>query len=752
LTCDRYAGVSIEPELKVLAGCCVLGLGDPAGARILGGESSGEIQLLAEAIAKARRASGRPVIAKVDRVEKRATQVTDSVGAVSEKLTRASTLISEFATGRIAPENLVAPANELLGLLRKLDRDGEHEDALRVARCVAVLLALLKRWADLLDSLQTALNLASRLGDTSTRAWVLHEQGTMHFAVRDYGPADRKLSEARELREQLGERHGARLTSENLQALCRALRAQLHERSGRKLVHALNRPVPTFMVAALLVIAGGVAALLIHGHSRTPRLLASHTAEIVIGVTPHSPRMGAPVAFRARVVGGEGVRYEWRFGDGEDSRAIAPTHVYRRAGAYEATVTVSNARGAILGQGIRAVHVRSEASSVEPPSPRASFGVSPVSPVVGQDVSFDASSSSDPDRSASIVSYVWKFSDGTTQQGRRPVHRYARPGTYTVELVIADTRQASASTTRQVVVTASRSSKGGSSPRPSTPTGVSASAGDRRATVTWTAPSQDGGAAITSYTVTPYVGGEAKTPTKTSGVTSVTVGSLSNGTTYTFTVAAANSKGKGPPSRHSNPVMPSSAAPQPTAPSAPSRVSATAGDRQVTVNWSAPASGGSAIISYTVTPYVGGGAMKPVAVSRGTSATVEGLSNGTAYTFTVSATSAIGTGKPSERSAPVTPAGAPSAPSKVRASGSEEAARVSWSAPANEGSAITRYLITPYANGSAQPSAQAPAGASTITIHHLRPETSYTFAVAAANGIGEGPASEHSNEVTIQYE
>jgi PKD repeat protein len=367
-------------------------------------------------------------------------------------------------------------------------------------------------------------------------------------------------------------------------------------------------------------------------------------------------------------------------------------------------------------------------------------------------VSFDAFSSSDPDRGASIVSYVWKFGDGTTQRGRTPVHRYSRAGTYTVELVIADTRQASASTTRRLVLRRSESSKGGSSSTPSPPSGVSASAGDGSATVTWTAPSQDGGRAITSYTVTSYAGGEAKTATRTSDVTSVTVDGLSNGTTYTFVVTASNSNGEGPPSRHSNPVTPTSGAPRPSVPSAPSGVSTSAGDRQVTVNWSAPASGGGAITSYTVTPYVGDEPMRPVTVSSVTSTTIEDLSNGTAYTFTVSATNAVGTGKPSGHSPPTTPAGVPSAPRKVRAESGEEAASVSWSAPADEGSAITAYLITPYANGAAVPSTQAPAGASTVSIHHLRPETAYTFTVAAVNAIGGGPASEHSNEVTIRYE
>lgn len=105
--------------------------------------------------------------------------------------------------------------------------------------------------------------------------------------------------------------------------------------------------------------------------------------------------------------------------------------------------------------------------------------------------------------------------------------------------------------------------------------------------------------------------------------------------------------------------------PVPGAPGAPSDVSATPGDASATVTWTAPASdGGSAITSYTVTPYIGLEAQTPVPVPGNpppTSAPVSGLTNGTAYTFTVSASNANGTGPHSAPSAPVTPT-APTAP------------------------------------------------------------------------------------------
>jgi hypothetical protein len=76
------------------------------------------------------------------------------------------------------------------------------------------------------------------------------------------------------------------------------------------------------------------------------------------------------------------------------------------------------------------------------------------------------------------------------------------------------------------------------------------------------------------------------------------------------------------------------------------------------VSWTAPSNGGSAITSYTVTPFIGPAAQAPTTVTGSppaTSTTVSGLTNGTTYTFTVTATNAIGTGPVSAPSNAVTP-------------------------------------------------------------------------------------------------
>jgi uncharacterized repeat protein (TIGR02543 family) len=89
-----------------------------------------------------------------------------------------------------------------------------------------------------------------------------------------------------------------------------------------------------------------------------------------------------------------------------------------------------------------------------------------------------------------------------------------------------------------------------------------------------------------------------------------------------------------------------------TKPDAPTGVSATSGgNASTTVSWTAPSDGGSAITSYTATSNAG-----QTCSSSTTLCSITGLTNGTPYTFTVTATNSIGTSDPSSASSAATPA------------------------------------------------------------------------------------------------
>lgn len=90
-----------------------------------------------------------------------------------------------------------------------------------------------------------------------------------------------------------------------------------------------------------------------------------------------------------------------------------------------------------------------------------------------------------------------------------------------------------------------------------------------------------------------------------------------------------------------------------TEPSKPTGVQATAGNAKATVSWTPPADGGTAITEYVVTSSPGG--ITKTVPGEQASAVVEGLTNGTAYTFTVVARNAVGDGPASDASSAVTP-------------------------------------------------------------------------------------------------
>ncbi len=80
---------------------------------------------------------------------------------------------------------------------------------------------------------------------------------------------------------------------------------------------------------------------------------------------------------------------------------------------------------------------------------------------------------------------------------------------------------------------------------PGAPTIDSATAGHQKVTLTWSAPADDGGSSITGYVITPSVG----SPISVGVVTTYVVTGLTDGTGYTFTVAAVNAVGTGADSR-----------------------------------------------------------------------------------------------------------------------------------------------------------------------------------------------------------
>ncbi|WP_096301203.1 fibronectin type III domain-containing protein [Jatrophihabitans sp. GAS493] len=141
-------------------------------------------------------------------------------------------------------------------------------------------------------------------------------------------------------------------------------------------------------------------------------------------------------------------------------------------------------------------------------------------------------------------------------------------------------------------------------------------------------------------------------------------------------------------------VFKSAVSTPPTAPAAPTAVSAIPGNSRATVSWTAPNNGGSPITGYTVTPYIASAAQPSTPVAAGsTSTTINSLINGTSYTFRVTATNAIGTSLPSSASNSVVPT-AVVAPAFVQQTSAQSAAKTSLTVtPSSSISAGNRLIV-----------------------------------------------------------
>ena len=185
------------------------------------------------------------------------------------------------------------------------------------------------------------------------------------------------------------------------------------------------------------------------------------------------------------------------------------------------------------------------------------------------------------------------------------------------------------------------------------------------------------------------------------------------------------------------------------APSTPRGLSARSGDQSVTLTWTAPAeTGGSAIVRYEVRYQEDGGTYGAWSTVAGggtaTSTTVGNLENGKSYEFQVRAVNSVAPGQPATTTASLVES-APGAPTNLTATVGSGRVALSWGAPADGGSQITRYEYRYAASGedwSDWATADGAGNARSATISNLTNGTLYGFQVRAVNNLGEGEASQ----------
>lgn len=282
---------------------------------------------------------------------------------------------------------------------------------------------------------------------------------------------------------------------------------------------------------------------------------------------------------------------------------------------------------------------------------------------------------------------------------------------------------------------------------PGVPEIASTVAGDRSVTVEWKAPVSP----VTTYEVRAVdaAGAPVGALTEVSGnETSAVVTGLSNGQAYRFQVRASNELGTSAFTPLSAPVTPD------VVPGVPTNVAGVGGNGVVSLSWSAPAAnGGTPLTGYKVLVSAADVLVRTVPLAgTATSVDITGLSNGTAYSFSVLAVNAHGDGAASAASAPVTPMTLPGAPVLGETTVSGETVTVRWAAPESDGgSPVTGYAVQVVGADGQRVGALRAAGpeARSLAVTGLSTGAAYRFQVQATNALGAGEFSAFSAAVTL---
>lgn len=216
----------------------------------------------------------------------------------------------------------------------------------------------------------------------------------------------------------------------------------------------------------------------------------------------------------------------------------------------------------------------------------------------------------------------------------------------------------------------------------------------------------------------------------TSVPTQIRATGLTNGTTYYFSVSATNIIGTGSATNYANCFV---TLPVPaTAPSVPTNITASENTTQtVTVSFSPPVSdGGAPITSYRVV--LGGNSYSGTSTLR--SASFSGLTKGSSYNYTVSATNSVGTTTSGTQTIRVrsVPESTVTGVQRDGGTSGNYAVKISFRVDWDGGSTITQYKVTDSAGGTATGTGSP----IRLTGQRFGVSTSYSAVLTNASGVG----------------
>src|SRR5438876_2439226 len=278
---------------------------------------------------------------------------------------------------------------------------------------------------------------------------------------------------------------------------------------------------------------------------------------------------------------------------------------------------------------------------------------------------------------------------------------------------------------------------------PSPPRQLNATPGEAQVTLTWLAPSSDGGSPITNFKI--YQGtasGGEPLLAPVGAVFAYPDSSVTNGVTYYYYVTAVNGIGA---SGSSNEVSATPVA-GPSVPDAPQNLVATPGNGTMTLTWSPPPwDVRSPVTGYTV--YRGtnsGNRSFFVPLGNVTTYTDTGLANGQRYYYVVTAINAIGEGPPSSEVS-AKPATVPGSPGNLQAIPGNGNVTIQWSGAPNNGAPVTSYRVYRGTTSGQTSLVKTLGNVDTYTDTGLTNGVRYYYRVAAVNRVGEGTKSNEAS-------
>lgn len=259
-------------------------------------------------------------------------------------------------------------------------------------------------------------------------------------------------------------------------------------------------------------------------------------------------------------------------------------------------------------------------------------------------------------------------------------------------------------------------------------------------TVTWRAPVDNGGSAITSYKLQRLI--NAQWSTIREGIAlEAKLTREAPGTSYSLRVIAVNSLGESVASAVAVTSVPFAKS------SAPRNLSAdsTSQNNRVIFTWQVPENtGGAAVSSYRLEYSANGTSWFGIAITSGLTATVSSPPKGTTYTYRVFANTPAGLSDASNLVTVTVAASKPDSPSPRSANfASDGSVLLTWSAPSdNGGSPITGYRVEMSTNATTYADLTTTAGnVLSATAPRANPGVVVSFRIYAITALGESNAS-----------